>query len=255
MHHHPAIHHPEYYGGADDPYEAIKVIDAWQLNFSLGCVLKYLKRAGSKRESLAIEDLEKAAWYLHHEMARRQGETLPEVDDAVPTPVTPQPPRPKRPAAQGKVPQRAPLLDAIVGILQESPETRSLHAITTAVQAAHPEHYAEISFTALRKRIWSQLRTHPEHFVNPSYGQWGFHRVPTHTPAADPRSDPDILRLQTLRMNPCIPEQTREALSTLYTLTSQPANGITLTAEQRQAIQAVATKYGEDDGCTTERSP
>ncbi|HMA74924.1 MAG TPA: hypothetical protein VKP67_26040 [Xanthobacteraceae bacterium] len=31
-----AVNHPAHYGGADNPYEAIKVIEAWGLNFHLG---------------------------------------------------------------------------------------------------------------------------------------------------------------------------------------------------------------------------
>ena len=30
------VNHPDHYGGADNPYEAIKVIEAWKLNFNLG---------------------------------------------------------------------------------------------------------------------------------------------------------------------------------------------------------------------------
>ncbi|NJN63733.1 MAG: DUF3310 domain-containing protein [Acidobacteria bacterium] len=57
-----AIDHPVHYGGADDPYEAIKVIRAWGLDFSLGNAVKYICRAGKKGP--ALEDLKKARWYL-----------------------------------------------------------------------------------------------------------------------------------------------------------------------------------------------
>ena len=30
------VNHPQHYGGEDNTYEAIKVIDAWDLGFSLG---------------------------------------------------------------------------------------------------------------------------------------------------------------------------------------------------------------------------
>jgi hypothetical protein len=56
------INHPPHYGG-DVVYEAIKVIEAWQLDFHVGNVVKYLSRAGKKGDRL--EDLEKAAWYLN----------------------------------------------------------------------------------------------------------------------------------------------------------------------------------------------
>src|SRR5262252_8943269 len=39
------IDHPEYYGGADNPYEVIKVVEAWSLSFCLGNVVKYIARA------------------------------------------------------------------------------------------------------------------------------------------------------------------------------------------------------------------
>ena len=61
--------HPEYYGGEENPYEAIKVIEAWDLNFNLGNVLKYINRAGKKSED-PIKDLEKAVDYLGFEVKR-----------------------------------------------------------------------------------------------------------------------------------------------------------------------------------------
>lgn len=64
------VNHPNHYGGKENPYEAIKVIEAWSLDFCLGNTVKYISRAGSKREAMKpdldkhIEDLEKAEWYL-----------------------------------------------------------------------------------------------------------------------------------------------------------------------------------------------
>ena len=58
-----AVDHPAHYDGADNPYEAIKVIEAWGLGFCLGNTVKYLARAGKK--GAALEDLKKAAWYLN----------------------------------------------------------------------------------------------------------------------------------------------------------------------------------------------
>jgi hypothetical protein len=60
------VNHPKHYGGEDNTYEAIKVIDAWNLNFSLGNTVKYISRAGKKDKEKEIEDLEKALWYLEH---------------------------------------------------------------------------------------------------------------------------------------------------------------------------------------------
>ena len=62
------VNHPAHYGAANDPYEVIKVIDAWGLGFCLGNAVKYLARAGKKGD--AIEDLRKAAWYIQHEIDR-----------------------------------------------------------------------------------------------------------------------------------------------------------------------------------------
>jgi hypothetical protein len=66
-----ATSHPEYYGGASNTYEAIKVIEAWDLNFNLGNVVKYVSRAGKKDVAKAVEDLEKAREYLTFEIERR----------------------------------------------------------------------------------------------------------------------------------------------------------------------------------------
>lgn len=64
--------HPSHYGGKDNPYEAIKVIEAWDLGFSLGNTVKYIARAGKKDPAKELEDLRKAAWYLQHEIERRE---------------------------------------------------------------------------------------------------------------------------------------------------------------------------------------
>jgi hypothetical protein len=65
------INYPAHYGGVDNPCEAVKVIEAWDLGFCLGCTVKYIARAGRKGD--AIEDLKKARWYLDREVARREG--------------------------------------------------------------------------------------------------------------------------------------------------------------------------------------
>lgn len=71
-----AIDHPSHYGGKDNPYEAIKVIRAWDLGFNLGNTVKYLCRAGRKgsgtwREN-ELEDLKKARWYLDDEIKEQE---------------------------------------------------------------------------------------------------------------------------------------------------------------------------------------
>lgn len=60
------VNHPAHYGG-DTTYEAVKVIEAWELDFHLGNAVKYIARAGHKGD--ALEDLQKAAWYLNRKVA------------------------------------------------------------------------------------------------------------------------------------------------------------------------------------------
>jgi len=64
------VNHPSHYHGADDPYETIKVIEAWRLNFNLGNAVKYISRCDLKGKRL--EDLKKAAWYLQREIEQCQ---------------------------------------------------------------------------------------------------------------------------------------------------------------------------------------
>ena len=58
------VKNPDHYGGASNPYEAIKVIENWNLDFHLGNTVKYISRAGKKDPSKEIEDLKKAMFYL-----------------------------------------------------------------------------------------------------------------------------------------------------------------------------------------------
>jgi len=62
------VNHPEHYGGAANPYEAIKVIEAWSLGFCLGNCIKYISRAGKKGNTLT--DLRKARWYIDREITK-----------------------------------------------------------------------------------------------------------------------------------------------------------------------------------------
>ena len=66
------INNPQHYGGDANPYEAIKVIEAWGLGFCLGNVVKYIARAGKKDPAKELEDLKKARWYLDWEIARME---------------------------------------------------------------------------------------------------------------------------------------------------------------------------------------
>jgi len=64
------IDHPAHYGGEDNTYEAIKVIEAWELDFHIGNVVKYISRAGKKGSK--IEDLKKAQWYLNRAIEKAE---------------------------------------------------------------------------------------------------------------------------------------------------------------------------------------
>jgi hypothetical protein len=65
------INHPSHYA-AGRKYEPIDVIDDWGLGFSLGNALKYISRAGRKES--VIDDLNKAVWYIQHEISRIQNQ-------------------------------------------------------------------------------------------------------------------------------------------------------------------------------------
>ena len=65
------VDHPLHYGGKDDPYEAIKVIEAWLgieglKGFCLGNALKYTSRAGKKEGNSEDQDRAKAIWYIDY---------------------------------------------------------------------------------------------------------------------------------------------------------------------------------------------
>lgn len=64
------VDHPAHYGGADNPYEAIKVLREWQLDKDayLWNVGKYLSRAGHKDGNSQLQDLMKARCYLDYKI-------------------------------------------------------------------------------------------------------------------------------------------------------------------------------------------
>jgi hypothetical protein len=62
------VNHPSHYGGENNPYEAIKIIEAHNLGFHLGNSVKYILRAGKKGD--AAEDIKKAIWYLERELKK-----------------------------------------------------------------------------------------------------------------------------------------------------------------------------------------
>lgn len=54
-------------------FEAIDIIEAYNLNFSLGNAVKYILRCGRKGDDIdALRDLEKAEAYIRHEIDRRR---------------------------------------------------------------------------------------------------------------------------------------------------------------------------------------
>lgn len=63
-----AVSHPAHYGGADNPYEVIKVLEAWltreqMVGFLKGNIFKYMARAEKKAKR---EDIQKAGWYMRY---------------------------------------------------------------------------------------------------------------------------------------------------------------------------------------------
>jgi hypothetical protein len=66
---------PDHYGGEENPFEPIKIIEHYDLNFNLGNVIKYVLREAFKGTPLS--DLRKAYTYLGFEIQRREraGET------------------------------------------------------------------------------------------------------------------------------------------------------------------------------------
>jgi hypothetical protein len=58
------VNKPEHYQYS--PIQPIDVIDAWELDFYLGSVIKYISRF--KKKGKPLEDLEKALWFLNKEL-------------------------------------------------------------------------------------------------------------------------------------------------------------------------------------------
>lgn len=63
-----AIDHPKHYGGKDNPYEVIKVLEQWLSprafeGFLVGNIIKYQVRAPEKG---GTQDMEKSSWYANY---------------------------------------------------------------------------------------------------------------------------------------------------------------------------------------------
>lgn len=66
-----AVDHPPHYNAHPTGIECIDVVE--HMGFNLGNAIKYIWRADEKGR--ALEDLQKARWYLDRELARRTGTT------------------------------------------------------------------------------------------------------------------------------------------------------------------------------------
>lgn len=64
------VNHPKHYTSHPSGVEAITVCE--HMGFNLGNAMKYLWRADEKGS--ALQDLQKARWYLNREIAKRGGE-------------------------------------------------------------------------------------------------------------------------------------------------------------------------------------
>ena len=64
-----AVNHPPHYTSHPSGIECIQITR--HMGFNLGNAMKYIWRADLKND--AIEDLEKAVWYLQDEIKKREG--------------------------------------------------------------------------------------------------------------------------------------------------------------------------------------
>lgn len=63
-----AVDHPAHY--VQGKFEAIEIIEAFDLDFTLGNALKYILRC--KYKGRELEDLKKAQWHLNHAVSIRE---------------------------------------------------------------------------------------------------------------------------------------------------------------------------------------
>jgi hypothetical protein len=66
---HDLVNHPKHYQG--NGIEVIDIIEAFNLNFSLGNAIKYILRADKKGNKK--QDLQKSIWYLNNELSKFNG--------------------------------------------------------------------------------------------------------------------------------------------------------------------------------------
>jgi hypothetical protein len=71
MNNHDAVNHPKHYVSHPSGVECIQVTE--HMGFNLGNAMKYIWRADLKHD--AVEDLQKAVWYIQRELQKRGAET------------------------------------------------------------------------------------------------------------------------------------------------------------------------------------
>ncbi len=64
------VNHPPHYKSHPSGVECIQITE--HMNFNLGNAVKYIWRSDLKAD--AVEDLQKAVWYVNREIKRRQHE-------------------------------------------------------------------------------------------------------------------------------------------------------------------------------------
>lgn len=65
-----AVYSPDHYNWHPSGIECIQITE--HMNFNVGNAFKYLFRQGRKGQDTAIQDLEKARWYIDREIKRVQ---------------------------------------------------------------------------------------------------------------------------------------------------------------------------------------
>lgn len=67
---------PSHYTKGDSTYGYIK---SWKMNYEEGCIVKYVTRWRHKNPANAVQDLEKARWYLDELITRAETEGVENV--------------------------------------------------------------------------------------------------------------------------------------------------------------------------------
>lgn len=83
---HDPVNAPAHYTRLDP--QPLLVIEAWSLDFHTAQAIKYIARAGHKDENTAVQDLEKAVFYLRRRVAMLRAEWVEPVK-AEPPPIDP----------------------------------------------------------------------------------------------------------------------------------------------------------------------